>query len=241
MANDPGSAATHTSTTVVAVITLIVAVVSAIPGFLGLNKEQALIYYSTSKSGILIPNTADEQRIRAVLASNGIPTEQFSVSLINQGNKEAPEVRLSLSVPGKIMSAWTDPAESKKPVWVQLPDLSQAKGQSQIQPVLKAMATTKPVTIHVGYEKTEQGAPGVEVFVDGKPAASVSDAGAVAPWSPIAVFKLPLIILGVGLLLVVLWAMGVVISKNPRMKATLTEFAIKSATEIFKAVSPFRF
>lgn len=229
----------HTSTTVVAILTIVVTAVAAIPGFLGLNKELSQIYYSDVASGIAVPDSADEPKIRSILASNNIASDQLSISMVNQGNKEAAEVRVSVSVPGKVLSAWTDPPEANKPIWVQLPDMSQIKGQERFQIAVKALAITKPLTIYVGFERTRAGAAGVEVFAEGRPAAKVQDVAAVPAWSPIEVFRLPLIILGVGLALVVIWAMGVVLSNNPKMKSVLSELAVKSIAEFMKAMYPF--
>lgn len=239
MTNGNDKSLSHTSTTIVAVLTLVVTAIAAIPGFLGLNKEQALIYFSGTTTGIVVPASADVPKIRSILAGNGIPSDQLAVAIVNQGNKEASEVRMSISIPGKILEAWTEPPEASKPIWVQLPDLSQAKGQSQIQTSLKALGITKPVTIYVGYEKTSTGVANVELFSDGRPGVRVQDVSAVPAWSPVDIFKLPLFILGGGVAFVVLWAMGVVISRNPKMKAALTELVIKSIRELAKGFFPF--
>lgn len=238
MATDNGTPNSHTSTTIIAGLTLIVAVIAAIPAFLGLNKEQSHIFFSDQTTGIMVPSSLDEPKVRSILASNGIASDYVTLDLVNQGNKEAPEVRISVTVPGNIMSAWTVPALSDKPIWVQLPDLSQVKGQSQLQTIIKALAITKPVTLHIGYERTEKSSTHIDVFADGRPATRVEKIESVPPWSAIDVFRLPLIVLGIGLALVVLWAVGVVVSNNPKVETALKELLVKTATELLH-IFPF--
>lgn len=239
MATETELTRSHTSTTVVAVLALIVSAVAAIPGFLGLNKEQASIYFSSEMTGIMVPIRADEPKVRNVLASNGIASDYLSIALVNQGNREAPEVRIAISLPGNIMQAWTDPPPSEKPIWVQLPDLSQAKGQQQLQVAVKSLVITKPVMLHFGFERKRDASASVDVFADGKPATRVENVATVPPWSPIDVFRIPLIVLGVGLAVVILWAIGVVLSKNPRVTTALKELVVKTALEFLKGVFPF--
>jgi hypothetical protein len=63
------------------VLTLIAAVIAAVPGLLALNKEHAAIYYSVEASGIQIPDSLDPSNVRKVLSSNGIPSNTVNVEL----------------------------------------------------------------------------------------------------------------------------------------------------------------
>ena len=188
----------HISTTVIAVLTLTVTAVAAIPGFLSLNEDHAAIYYSVSTSGIEIPDSMDETAVRKILSENGIPSDTLSISVVNQGNAAAEHVRLSVDVPGRILASTSTPKPSINPIWVNLPKIDVDQKSQSIRFSVQNLGTTKELKYEFGYQRENTGQPEIEVFHAGQPAERVSNVAHVPTWSPWRVFELPLIILGGG-------------------------------------------
>lgn len=234
--NHPGS---HTSTTVIAVLTLIAAVIAALPGFFALNKEHAAIYYAVESSGIQIPDSLNPGSVRKVLSSNGIPSNTLNVDLINQGNYQADEVKVSIVVPGKFITFSSKPKNEDNPIWVRLPELQLPLNKNSIQFSVEQLGTTKPLTLSFGYQRESDEKPLVQVFYNGNPASLVNSVLSVPSWSPWDVFRIPLYILGGGLILVLIWAAGIVIVSTPKFKEQFEVFLIKVAREVVKSIYPF--
>jgi len=239
MTEETSNSGSHTSTTVIAVLTLIAAVVAAVPGFLALNKEHAAIYYAVEASGIQIPDSLDPGNVRKVLSSNGIPSNTFKIELINQGNHQADEVKVSVVVPGEFMTFSSNPKKDENPIWVKLPEVKLPSNKKSVQFSVSELGTTKPLTLSFGYQKESDEKPEIQVFYNGNPAELVDSVLTVSPWSPLDVFRMPLYILGGGLILVLVWAAGIVIVNTPKLKEQLQDFLIKVATEVVKGVYPF--
>lgn len=229
----------HTSTSIVAVLALVVSVLTAIPPFLSLNKDHEEVYFSDASTGISIPSSMDTDKVRAILSSNGIPTDTLSIDFINQGNAEALETKVSILIKGKILSAVFDPKSESNPIWVSLPSLDIANKPNQLQFPIKNLAVGQPLKLNIAYERTEEGQPDIQVFSNGKPAKYVDSIYRVEPWSPYKVFQIPLIVLGIGVGLVVLWALGVVLYNNASIRKALIETATKLAQEIVSGVFPW--
>ncbi len=228
----------HTSTTIIGILTIIVTLIAAIPSFLTLNDEHPKIYYSTAASDIKIPSALNEKDIKTILTDNGIPLNTVSVSLINQGNGAAKSVMVSIKVPGEIVTAWSVPSEADSPIWVKLPKIAVAQNQDLIVLPLVDLAITKPLIINIGYNpksgsETEQ----VEVFYDGKPAEKVTDVNNVSPWSPWDIFRIPITILISGIIIVLIWAFGVVILNNPPLQETMVSLVGAVAKELVNSIA----
>ena len=239
MTEDTGNSGSHRSTTAIAALTLIAAIIAAVPGFLALNKEHAAIYYAVTASGIQIPDSLDPNSVRKVLSSNGIPSNTVNIELINQGNHQADEVKISVSVPGEFVTFSSTPKKDDNPIWVQLPSLQLPSNKSSVQFSVSQLGTTKRLDLSFGYQKGSEEMPEVQVFYNGNPAHLVESVNVVSPWSTWDVFRIPLFILVGGLIVVLLWAAGVVIVNTPKFKEQLQEFLIKVVTEVAKSVMPF--
>lgn len=229
----------HISTTIVAILSLVVAAIASIPAFLSLNKDHAAIYYSVTSSSLQVPDSMDEDAVREILSKNGIPSDTLSISLINQGNSQADEVPISVDLPGKLLTSASRPKSSADPIWVTLPSLDFSDQPEKLRFRVENFGTTKKLDFEFGYQRKGVDTPQVEVFYDGQPAEQVKNVADVSPWSPWQVFKLPLLLLAGGVVLVVIWAIGVVISNNPKLREELGEFLIKVATEVAGGINPF--
>ncbi len=229
----------HTSTSFVAILALIVSVVSSIPPFLSLNKSAADVYFSQVESGIQIPDSMDKNKVRKILSDNKIPTDTVKFQLINQGNAEAKEVKVSFEVDGKMLSAEFQPSYKSKPIWVNLPDLDISSNPELLQFSVVDLAISQVLDFEVAYERNAQGTPDIQVFSNGRAATSVSNIYQVEPWSRFQVFQTPLIILGIGLGLVILWAIGIVIYNNEQLRKSLAELGLNIIKEVANGVIPF--
>ena len=214
----------HRVTTILGVVTVLVTIVSAIPNFMGLYSELPDVYFDRFSSSVIIPQSIGEKRVRKILQSNGIPDSTFRINLINQGNGFAKEVKVAIEVPGQIMALTSVPSSKDEPIWVDVPNLGFQPNSNKTHITLKNMATTKPLRIEVGYWKaSEEKDELVDVFYDAKPATLVSDVGSIKKWQHLKPFRLPLTILGIGLLVIFLWVIIIVLIENKVLRAAIVE------------------
>lgn len=219
------------STSLLAFLTLLIAVIAAIPGFLSLNEEHAEVFYSTNTSHVSIPDSLDTKKALSLLESYGIPGSTVELSIINQGNSEADAIKISLKTPGKIIDVWSKPTRIEKPIWVSLPEIKIDSDSNQFQTVITKMGTTFPVTYFVGYLHSDSEDLDVKVFHDGKPAMLVENVSSVSKWSKWKIFELPLLILVGGLGIVLVWVFVVALYKSP-------SFRDKVISELVEAMHP---
>lgn len=239
MAQNNGNKIGHTSTTVIGILTVIATLVAGIPSLLSLNKEHPEIFYSISSSEITIPSELNGEEVKKILTMNGIPLNTLNVTLINQGNGPSNEILVSIRVPGTVVTVWSLPSEKDSPIWVELPRLDTLQNQDPIVLPIKNMAITKPLAFHIGYNSLGQNVLAqVEVFYDGKPGELVTDIANVSPWSPWNVFQIPLVILLGGLVVVIVWAFGVVIYNNPEIREILINTLVAVGKEVVTSLGP---
>ena len=197
--------------TAIAVLTLLITIVVAIPGFMALNKDHPDVFYSVSKSEIVIPESLDKQKVSRTLSDNGVPTGNLIVSLINQGNIAANEVKVAVRAPGEIIVVDTNPNISEKPIWVDIPKIAvSSKSQSETF-VFQNLVSGKKLVLSVGYQKDAQATSSVSVVYDGKEATIASEITTIPKWSPWKVFIPPLLIVlgGIGLIFLVAIFFGI--------------------------------
>lgn len=227
------------STTVLTVLTLLIAIIAAAPGFLSLNKEQAKIYYSISKSGIQVPDSMNTEGVRKILSDNGIPSDTLSISIINQGNAEADAVKVSVKTAGNIIAASSNPKVDENTIWVDIPKIDIENKPNNVQFSIKNLGITKIITFDFGFQRDQTSKSDIQVFYNGIPAQLVQNVSTVTPWSTWHVFKIPGLILAGGTIFVLLWAIGIVIFNNPELRKGISEFLIKVATEMTNGIFPF--
>ncbi len=220
----------HLSTTIIAVITVIVTIISIIPSFLSLNNKESKIYYSLSESNLVIPNIEDESQLRNLLKQKRIPWKTLSISLVNQGNAQSNEIKLQVRGSVPIISVWSEPKKDKNIIW--LGDLTIDTNDMTTTIEIKELAATKLIKLNVGFESEFEETPYIDIIHGGAPVKKVDNAMDIPKWSKFTVFKLPIMILGIGIVAMLVWAFGLVLIKRPELRAGIvnTFLATISAT-----------
>jgi hypothetical protein len=210
----------YSLTTVLGIFTLLIAIVSAIPSFITAFADKPKVYYSLSENRIEIPSQMEAPKVREILRSNNLADSTLRVDVINSGDAVAKQVEVGVSVPGEVASTGTIPDEAANSVSVKVKtERDAAKRPSDVKFVLQNLVATKNVTASVGYySDNSNGSPNVEVAFDGKPAPKVQDIKEAPTNSYWEIFKIPLLILGVGLFATFLLGLIKVLSENPRLR-----------------------
>ncbi len=219
------------STSLLAILTLIIAIVAAVPGFLSLNNDHADIYYSVNTSHVSIPTSLDNKKALSVLESNGIPGTTVELSIVNQGNSSADSVKLSIKAPVNIMAVWSTPSSDDNPIWVTLPEIKNINTSPIFQAEVTALSATMPLKYYVGYLYSPDSPPEIQVFYSGKPAVQIENISDVGEWSKWSVFILPLQILAGGVALILLWIFILALYRDPIFRDEFVReliFALKS-------------
>ena len=231
----------HLSTSILAVATIIVTFVAAIPSFLSLNTREGNIYYSTSVSKLHVPTVENEGKLWKLLKENGIPSRTLSISIINQGNAQSDNIRIQVQGNALIMNVWWEPgleptlvitspefgiypASEKDPnvIWVDKPAIQINEKSAIIE--VKRLAATKAIKIHVGFESDYSGPTSIDIFQNGTPAKKVLEAADVPQWSKYSVFVLPIKILVMGIIVVIAWAFGLALMTRQELREYVKRF-----------------
>jgi hypothetical protein len=166
-----------------------------------------MVFFDSKSSHLVIPESLNPKTIIAVFDREKIPNSTLVVNVINQGNKEASKVTISVKLPGRIISFDPKPKVMNNDYWVKVidPKLNETKGKAEL--VLKNFYTTKPFSLTIGYLSASAESGLVEVFLGGAPATQVEDITEVAPWSEFDPFILPILVIlsGVGIVLLILF------------------------------------
>jgi hypothetical protein len=210
----------YSLTTVLGILTLLVAIVSAIPSFITAFADKPKVYYSLSANRIEIPSQMEASKVREILRSNKLADSTLRVDVINSGDAVAKQVEVGVSVPGEVADMSTIPAEGANSVSVKVrTERDAAKSPSGVKFVLQDLVATKSATAFVRYySDNSNDSPNVEVAFDGKLAPKIQDIRDATPNSYWQIFKLPLLILGVGLLVTFLLGLIKVLRENPRLR-----------------------
>lgn len=165
--------------TTLAVLTIIVTLIVAVPDFLSLKSKAPLVTYAVQSAEISYPPSADKSRIKDLLDKEGIPDATITVTLGNVGEEPAKQVRASLDVPGPILVHKTTPSATDNPAWVNISaTYDPSNTPSKITYDLRDMAVGPRMEIAVSYRKDRRTEPAVAVFCDGKEALPADKAAA---------------------------------------------------------------
>jgi len=223
--------------------TLIVTIIALVPAFLSLNKEMPELYYSFSVQKSETPAFIDDLKFKDFLRENNIPKNRISILFRNNGNAPAKEIKFSVKVPGVIIRYEYKPPQQDNPVWVDVPDNKDYGFESSISSIsqtVKKLATNKVLSFSAGYEGETKEAPEVEVYCNGKQATFISDLSKAPIWSPYRVFYLPVSILGIGLLCTILWVIGTILLRNPKIREELLDVLKLIGRSFVEAVTGFK-
>lgn len=199
---DPTSRPASRLGLVLSVLSVLIALISAIPSFLALRAREPHVVYSASRAQMLYPRHADRDAIKALLKERAIPDAYAELALSNRGDQPAKEVVVSLCVPGRIVAEQTTPAVEERPAWVSLrKDSELEKDPTRVRYILTDLGLARDFSIKVSYISQSDEPPTWEVFADGRSGLLVGDIGAI-PGNARAISFVPAIkTLGVGLLL----------------------------------------
>lgn len=248
----------YTITSILTVTVILVTIIASIPSFIALEKDTPKIFYEVKTSHISIPDALDIIKVQQMLQENGISNSILGLSLINQGNSVAKEIKISVEVPGKIVRIWSNPSIEDKPVWVDIPDISSFENLKKVQFAIRNMSTTRMLTFNIGYNEglkdqlyrqreqlnrmmVEAGLREdfelprkIDIFFDGKQAEQVDDISSVPKWSKYQLFKLPLTLFIYGLSILFIGAFLVAIIKNPDFGITLKDIIVETSRSFYQ-------
>lgn len=214
-------------TVVMGVLTFLATVVAAIPAFLQLSQDRPSVYYQLEDVSILTNSDNNTERVKKILRENNIPDSRTTLKVINSGDGAAKQVKLQVTVNGAIIESVIDPNIDSNPIWIDMPkDLNKQldgfKGKSSATLEFVNMAATKLLTISVGYSSAAN-PPGIaksEVFFDNKPAIPIKDISAAPQYSLWQAFKMPLLVLIIGLALTVMISVGILLAHNEMLNVS---------------------
>lgn len=210
-------------TTILGILTLLVSIIAAIPGFYSAFGDRSHVVYSISEHQISVPFEIDKEKIKKLLRENDIPDITQRIEIINTGEAVARQVKVGVTANGKIIYAKSEPPAEPEPVWVKIKiERGKEETPSYVRYSFMDLVPTKRVSALVGYSNSNDSLSStIDVIYDGKPAEQVSSIDNVPQWSYWKAFETPLRILGLGLLLTVLIGFVVVIKNNPRLRDAL--------------------
>src|ERR1044072_677859 len=227
-------------TLVMGVLTVIATLVAAIPAFLQLGQDRASVYYEFQALSVLNPTSGDVERVKTILQQNNIPDSRAVLKIINTGDGVAKKVKAQVTLEGSIVEVSTDPNLESNPIWVDLPkQLNEFKGKNTATLEVGNLAPTKLLTISIGYNSSGNSTPNIQpqVFFDYRPAIQIENISAAPTNTAYQVLKIPLGILGVGVLLTLIVAAIIVIRRNEVLSSVLWRFFIEWLYE----VTPFKY
>lgn len=206
--------------TAIAILTLIVAAVSAVPSFISLHQpEPRVVYVSTTARMVYLPG--EEFRVRSLLESNNLPDATTSIEVVNRGAKPATRVNIHLLVDGKITAVIFTPPVDSKPPWVTVNEISDYENTpSELTVSLENLGVGPKFEISVSYRRrdSEDRQPDWSVFSDGLPATRVDSLLATDESSPAAWYSLPAAIMVGGLVLMAIVTAGFRMRRYPILR-----------------------
>jgi hypothetical protein len=233
----------QTPTVIIGIVTIIATLATAIPAFVSLNRDRPLVYFTSQSISVLNPASPDAPRVAEVLRSNNVPTARTVIALENKGQGAASEVRVGLQTGGPVRDVSTTPSSKDRPVWVTIPPIPpSASSDSVVSLELKQMAPGRSLVISVAFDAalSAKAEPAVDVFYDGKPAVRVADLPAAQPLSMASTFRTPLLVLVGGMVLTMVVAFAVVLSRNASLARAVYEVLTQALELSTKGLWPFR-
>lgn len=207
-------------TTSLGALTILVAIIAAIPAFQEGFGNQPRVYYAVSVDQLGLPSSIDGARVQELLKQNRIPGSTVRVGIINKGDAAAKLVKAGVQVPGNIDTPRTDPPPEPEPVWVSIEiEHDPKKSPSHVRFTLTDLVPNHRLNAEAPfYGDTSGASPLIDVVADGKPAIRISSLELAPDWSLWVPFELPLRILGWGLLLTLAAGLAVIVAASPRTR-----------------------
>jgi hypothetical protein len=95
-----------------AVGTLLVTAVTALPSFLSLRGKEPYVAYQLNRTEMLYPADANPAAVRTLLEQNGIPDASLVIRISNRGDVPAERVVIGVKVPGRLLADKSEPSAS---------------------------------------------------------------------------------------------------------------------------------
>src|SRR5262249_22133480 len=131
------------------------------------------------QSRVTYPDRITERQVREVLERERLADSALVISIANQGERQAPETKIAISVPGSILDVRTVPVAEEESVWVKVVShFEKGNPLNKAKVELANLAANKSAQVFVYYlslsnEIANSTPPSVEVFQDGRPATEV--------------------------------------------------------------------
>ena len=203
-------------------LTIVATLFAAWPAFVQTFGDRPQLFYSVTQSQLMIPRSLDGDRIRKMLRNEGIPDANVRIQVVNQGARQASEIKIGLSVDGALSSIKTEPDPSGNPVWVSItpPDLSQHGGNATL--VLKNLVPNRIVSAEYVYHGASA-KYSCDVVADGLLAEQVADVALVPQWSLWQTVRRPVLLLAGGLAISIGLGVFVAAWRNAKFRSLILE------------------
>jgi len=216
---------------------LLVAIISLVPSFLSLRKDEPLVSYTAKVNQIAVPSGMNFQNVLEILTNNQIPHGKIELQVVNNGEGPAKELKVRIDSKSKITKYSTIPSDTDNPAWVNVgtPTITSTVDSTIAAQSFKSMAVGKILKIEAWFvhklgPKTEASnfipSYQLEVYCDGKPAISVNDLSSAPKVTLFSHFKLPLWILGCTFLLAFLIAFLVKLIRDKEFRSTIGDLFV---------------
>ena len=134
---------------IVSSLSLLVAIITAVPGFISLEKAVSKIYWSESYSELKIPKEIDTKEISTLMISRGIPRSTWDLEYLNQGNSSCEKLKIEVKTPNKFMSLNLIPDNSEEQIWINYDSVKILDDSTRVIVTVSEFATKQKATYHV--------------------------------------------------------------------------------------------
>jgi len=134
---------------IVIISSAIASIISLIPDFLVLKKEEPKVFYSWTIDIIDFPENEDIIKVFNYLSDNKLPHGILEIDIINKGNLPAKEMTVRTYLDLKILKLLTIPSREEKVAWIEFADNEEFYIDNKMVVIKKFnnFATGKPLKI----------------------------------------------------------------------------------------------
>lgn len=214
---------------------LVIAVISAIPGFMALSKDEPRLYYSKSTYQVILPDGIDRNKVLGLLSKNQVPHGKLELQIINKGEGPSSFVKIRIQTNARIKYLATIPSINDKVAWIEIgkSELFELDSTTVATQELKSFSVGEPFIFQTWFEfdslqNRALSNENIQLYYDGKPAIEVADIKTAPQLTLLSRFELPLkVLLGTFALSLVLALLSKVI-RNPEFREQLVASVVAS-------------
>lgn len=207
-----------TTTTILTILSIVIAIATAVPSILSLEKPISKIYFQEKYVELNIPKEIDTDEVRGIMIKNKIPRASYELSLKNLGNSQCKKLKVSISAEERISNVSFYPDSSNHPIWVDFQLIEFLNDSSQLNFHLSDLSTMRNFGVVLNFQNGAMEEPKTEMIHDGVNATIVNDLSKVEPWSKLDLFILPLQILAIGIGLTAAISIILLFVKDERLR-----------------------